>query len=492
VLVPHELRERASRFGGRVALSVVGGPSLTFGEWDKLASALARGLAAAGVDRGDRVALLFANADAADFWVGYVAAHRAGAAAVPVNARYAPREIAHVLRDSGAKVVLSAGDHLERTRQLHGLPPMTIAAVADLIDDNDSPFEVTVGGDDLADLFYTSGTTGLPKGVVSTHGSSSTHGMAVVETGGVLLSAIPLATFTGVQGALLTPLRLGTTSVTFPRFDAHDFVREAVARRASWLLLVPAQILLLLESGALEGVDLSGVDAVMFGGAPTPPTAVARLAELFPRAMILNGYGLTEGGGSVCVLPPGEAARRPGSVGKPMAGVSVQVVGGDGGATVPGEVGEITLRVPFGQRRYWHDDPEGTFRDGWVRTGDLGRVDDDGFLYVVGRTKDVIIRGGFNITPVEVENAIYEHPAVAEVAVVGVAHTVLGQDVCAVIRARRGATAPALDELREFLAERIADYKQPRRLIVLEMPLPRTAAGKVDKAALSASLPGLE
>ncbi|HEV7688062.1 MAG TPA: AMP-binding protein, partial [Acidimicrobiia bacterium] len=282
VLVPHELRDRASRFGGRDALVVVGGPSLTYDEWDRRASALARGLAAAGVERGDRVALLFANADAVDFWVGYVAAHRAGAAAVPVNARYAAREIAHVLRDSGATVVLSAGEHLERARQLHGLPPTRVVALTELIDEDDSPFEVTVGDDDLADLFYTSGTTGLPKGVASTHGSSSTHAMTAVEAGGVLLSAIPLATFTGVQGALLTPLRLGTTSVTFPRFDAHDFAREAVVRRASWLLLVPAQILLLLESGALEGADLSGVGAVMFGGSPTPPAAVARLAELFP------------------------------------------------------------------------------------------------------------------------------------------------------------------------------------------------------------------
>jgi long-chain acyl-CoA synthetase len=175
-----------------------------------------------------------------------------------------------------------------------------------------------------------------------------------------------------------------------------------------------------------------------------------------------------------------------------MAGVSVRVVGGDGAPAADGEVGEITLRVPSGQRRYWHDDPEGTFQDGWVRTGDLGRLDEDGFLYVVGRTKDVIIRGGYNITPVEVENAIYEHPAVAEVAVVGVDHAVLGQDVCAVVRARHGATMPALAELREFLSERIADYKQPRRLVVLEVPLPRTPAGKVDKEALSAALPASE
>jgi acyl-CoA synthetase (AMP-forming)/AMP-acid ligase II len=199
---------------------------------------------------------------------------------------------------------------------------------------------------------------------------------------------------------------------------------------------------------------------------------------------------LTEGGGSVCVLPAGEAARRPGSVGKPVGGVGLRVVDATGEPVANGEVGEITLRLPAGERRYWNDEQanERTFRDGWVHTGDLGKIDDEGFLYVVGRTKDVIIRGGYNITPVEVENALYEHPDVAEVAVVGIAHPVLGQDVCAVVRWRSGAVTPEVTEVRAFLADRIADYKRPRRIVTSPGPLPRTAAGKVDKAAVLAFL----
>jgi long-chain acyl-CoA synthetase len=491
VLVPHELRDRAARFGDRVALRVVGGASLSFADWDRRASALGRGLAATGVVRGDRVALLMANADAADFWIGYVGAHRAGAAAVPVNARYAAREVAHVLRDSAATVILSAGEHLARVRELRGVPEATSVTVDEVSSDDDSPFEVELGDDDLADLFYTSGTTGLPKGVLSTHGNAAHHGRGVLEAGGTLLSAIPLATFTGVQGALLTPLRLGTTSVVQPHFEVHAFVDEAERVGAQWLLLVPAQIVLLLDSGALTGRDLSSVAVVMFGGSPTPPAAVAGLAAALPSAVLINGYGLTEGGGSVCILPAGEAVRRPGSVGKPMPGVEVRAVD-ESDADVPvGEVGEIVLRVPRGQRRYWNDAPatERTFRNGWVHTGDLGRFDDEGFLYVVGRIKEVIIRGGFNITPVEVENALYEHPDIAEVAVVGVDHPILGQDVCAVVRPRHGAVAPDLDSLRLFLADRIADYKRPRQLVLRTEPLPRTPAGKVDKDAVAASLP---
>ena len=494
--VPLELRDRAARFPDRLALRVVDGPALTFAEWDRKADELAHGLVNAGVERGDRVALLFSNADAADFWVGYVGSHRAGAAAVPVNARYAAREIGHVIRDSGAAVVLSAGEHLQRLSALHGVTLPRTGTVAELSIPcpEGERMDVELRDDDLADLFYTSGTTGLPKGVVSTHANASAHAMAVMEGGGILMSAIPLASFTGVQGGLLTPLRLGITSVVVPSFDTARVAELIESLKPQFLLLVPAQILLLLESGDLQGKDLSSVLAVMFGGSPTPPSAVSELTALFGNAVLLNGYGLTEGGGSVCVLPPGEAVRRPGSVGKPAGGVGLRLIDQAGAEVPQGEVGEITLRLSAGQRRYWNDEAgtAETFRDGWVRTGDLGRIDEDGFLYVVGRTKDVIIRGGYNITPVEVENALYEHPDIAEVAVVGVTHPVLGQDVCAVIRLRHGAPALSVDETRAFLQDRIADYKRPRRLVLREHALPRTAMGKVDKARLLEELDELE
>src|SRR5205085_229305 len=207
--------------------------------------------------------------------------------------------------------------------------------------------------------------------------------------------------------------------------------------------------------------------AVMFGGAPTPPAAVQALADAVPKAVLLNGYGLTEGGASVCVLPPGEARRRPGSVGRPMPGAEVGVVDEDGQAVPTGEVGEIVLKVPTGERRFWGDDEATarTWRDGWVYTGDLGRLEDEGYLYVVDRKKDMILRGGYNVYSVEVEDALHEHPDIVEVAAVGIPHPVLGQDVCAVVRLRAGAPPLTVEDVRAFLADRLADYKLPRRLV---------------------------
>ncbi len=477
--VPEELADRAARFGDRTAVRVDGGPALTYREWDRMANAVARGMAAAGVSRGDRVVLLLTNAEACDFAIAFAACHRAGAAAVPVNPRYAAREIDHILRDSGARLVV-AGTEIER---VHGVPARSCEQLAT---GGDAPTACELSPDDLSEIFYTSGTTGLPRGVASTHANSAQHAMAPLEAGGVLLHSIPLATFTGVQGGVLTPLRLAVTALVLPRFDAARFAELIAAEHPLWLLMVPAHILLLLESGVLEGCDTSSVAIAMFGGAPTPPAAVLRLGELLPNAMLLNGYGLTEGGGSVCVLPPGEAARRPGSVGKPMRGVEVRIVDDLGDPVATDETGEITLRIPAGERRYWND-PEAsarTWRAGWVHTGDLGRLDGDGFLYVIDRAKDVIIRGGYNVASAEVESAIHEQPDIAECAVVGIPHPILGQDIAAVVRLRDGAAALTLDDLRGRLADALADYKLPRVLILTTEPLPRNPSGKLNKPAI--------
>jgi acyl-CoA synthetase (AMP-forming)/AMP-acid ligase II len=304
------------------------------------------------------------------------------------------------------------------------------------------------------------------------------------------LHAIPLSTFTGVHGGLVTPMRLGITSLVQPSFDTARFAALVESERAQFLLMVPAQIALLLASEQLPKHDVSSVQTVMFGGAPTPPAQIEALTEALPRAILLNGYGLTEAGGSICVLPPGEAARRPGSVGKPLPGVQVRVVDDTGADVAPGDVGEILLHIAAGQRGYFGD-PEATARtwqDGWVHSGDLGKFDADGFLYVVDRTKDMVIRGGYNIYSVEVEDALHEHPDILEVAVVGIPHAMLGQDVCAVIRQQPGSPPLDVATLHTVLADRLADYKHPRRVVVRTEPLPRNAMGKLDKSAILNSL----
>ena len=395
---------------------------------------------------------------------------------MPINPRYARREVDHIVADCSPHLVLEAS----------GVRKM----VTDGADT--SPFRVEVDDDDVADIFYTSGTSGLPKGVVSTHANAGHHSLKPMEAGGVFQHSMPLATFTGVHGALLTPMRLGVTSVVQPGFDTARFAELIEQQGANYVLMVPAQILLLLEAGTLALRDTSSVLAVMFGGAPTPPAAVEALGDAFPNAVLINGYGLTEAGASICALPPGEARSRPGSVGKPMPGAEVRVVDDDGVDVAAGEVGEIVLKVPTGERRYWGDDEATaqTWRGGWVYTGDLGRIDDDGYLYVVDRKKDMILRGGYNIYCVEVEDGLHAHPDVVEAAAVGIPHKMLGQDVCAVVRLRPEAPPLTVDSVRAFLGDRLADYKLPRRVEVRTEPLPRTGMGKIDKQALLAELEG--
>jgi acyl-CoA synthetase (AMP-forming)/AMP-acid ligase II len=490
-LLPDELQEAAERFPDRIAVEVVDGDAMGFAAWDARSNALARTFVGDhGVHPGDRVMLLLPPELADRFAIAYIAAHKAGAVVVPVNPRYAPRELEHIVANSEPVLIVTGGDQEQRARDVHAGRVLGDAEWPAATTGTAAPFRVARTETDLAEILYTSGTTGLPKGVTSTHASVLANEAAPLEQHLMLLHSAPLPTTFGSLGALIMPLRLGMTSVALPRFDRERFASLIEERRPAWLLMVPAQILLLLESGALAGRDTESVRMVMFGSAPTPPGALAALADAFPRAALVNGYGLTEGGGSTCTMPPGELLRRPGSVGKPVAGAAVRIVDDGGDERPQGEVGEVTIRLGAGERSYWND-PEAsalTWRDGWVHTGDLGYFDDDGYLYLVDRKKDMINRGGYNVYSIEVEGALFEHPDVAEAAVVGVPHDVLGQDVCAVVRMRAGAAPLELDAARAFLADRLADYKLPRRLVVRDAPLPRSGMHKVDKRALLAEL----
>ena len=489
-LLPDELEAVAARFPDRVAVEVVDGDAVTFSEWDARSSSLARALVAGGVRPGDRVMLLLPPEMADRFAIAYVAAHKAGAVVVPVNPRYAPRELEHIGASADPALVVTGGDQEPRARALPARHVLGDGAWEEATRGSGARFRVEREPTDLAEILYTSGTTGLPKGVTSTHASVLANEAAPLERLLTLLHSAPLPTTFGSLGALIMPLRLAMTSIAVPRFDTGRFAALIEQRRPTWLLLVPAQILLLLESGALEGRDTRSVRMVMVGSAPTPPRALPELAAAFPRAELVNGYGLTEGGGSTCTMPPGELLRRPGSVGKPVAGASVRVVDDDGVERPQGEIGEVTIKLAAGERTYWND-PDATartWRGGWVHTGDLGYFDEDGYLYLVDRKKDMINRGGYNVYSLEVESALFEHPDVVEAAVFGVPHDVLGQDVCAVVRLRDDAEPFDLATARGFLADRLADYKLPRRLVVRDTPLPRSGMHKVDKKALLADV----
>ncbi len=504
ILTDH-LRTVAERFPDRPALRVAaadGASSMTYAEWDRRSNAVARALHGAGVAAGDRVALFVGNDCAALYQVAYFAVLKAGAVAVPINPRVARRELEYMVADSGATAIVAGPGELDRARALSasaaGSSDRRVLIIGPgacgpgegdvdgYLGGEDAEFQIEVGPDDLADILYTSGTTGRPKGVAATHRSALvSHPLMPVDKPISLLHAIPLATFLGTHGTQTLCLRLAVTNLLLPSFDAGRFAGLIESQRPAWIVMVPAHALLLIESGLLETIDTSSVRMLIYGSAPMPHHAVQALAAAFPRATLMNGYGLTEGGTSVVTMPPGEALRRPGSVGRPVETDVVRVLDDGGEVVAAGVIGEVAIKVEAGQR-FYHNDPEATaatWRGDWVQSGDLGYFDEDGFLYLVDRKKDVVVRGGYNVSSIEVESALHEHPDVIEAAVVGVPHPVLGQDVAAVVRLRPGA---ALDVASAgvFLAERVADYKRPRRLVTSSDPLPRTPMGKLDKAAL--------
>lgn len=507
-LIPDALRTMAERFPHRTAVMVDGGGSMTFSEWERRSNAVARGFVGRGLLPGDRVAMLLANDDAILCYVAYMAAQKAGGVATPINARLARSEIAHILAIAKPKVVVASGHQLTRAQDaaigLDGSPfivgpdqPMGPAGSADshaldweeLESSGGAAFQVATSASDLADLLFTSGTTGLPKGVASNHENVLSIPVSPSELESAFLHAAPLGTALGTYGAMIACLRLALTNTCLPSFSTSRFAALIEDRRPGWLMVVPAHVHLLRETAALEVTDTSSVQIVLCGTAPMPHETFRWLATTFSEAMVMNAYSLTEAGDSACLMSFADSIEHPGSVGKPIAGGAVRVLDEAGSDLAPNEVGELTLRIRSG-RRFYFDDPDATdatWRDGWVHTGDLGYVDAEGFVYLVDRKKDMIIRGGYNVYSVEVENALHEHPAIAEAAVFGIPHRILGQDVAAVARLKEGASLD-LGALHEFLGDRLADYKQPHQLVISDVALPRTALDKVDKIALRSSL----
>ena len=488
MLVPDLLRKEAARDGARIAVQVDGGERLTCGAWEASSNRLSRGLVALGVAPGDRVALLFDNSDALSFLRGYMAAHKAGAVCVPLDARSTAAELAIKLDHCEPAAVL-AGAGQEAVARQSGHPrvlgPGDVAAAMD--GQSDAEHQVPRAPADLCDILYTSGTTGRPKGVACTHENvtfRAGRGLDIFR-GGTFLHAIPLHTFAGTHAMTLMPLRSGLRALIQPRFDAARFVALLAEEAVTVAYAVPSMVLLMLEEPRVAEGGFERLFLLMYGTAPMPPSAIARLAEVLPSTRLLNLYGLTEGGSAVCLLPPEEAQKRPGSIGKPLPPTELRIVDDEGAEVPAGEAGEIWLRAPVRARRYYRDEEatrEAFTDDGWVRTGDIGRVDEDGYLTLVDRKKDLIIRGGHNISAPEVEGVLVAHPGVREAAVVGVPHPVLGEDTRAFVVRAEGATLDA-EALEAWARERLASNKVPRSYrFVAE--LPRNALGKVLKREL--------
>ncbi|GAA2591400.1 long-chain fatty acid--CoA ligase [Dactylosporangium fulvum] len=468
--------------------------ALTYQELDEAAGRVAGGLATAGVRRGDRVGWILDNGSGVDALIIYHAVLRLGAVNVPVNARLAPPEVAHILRHSGARMVLVGPDHKDRARDapcdvvvlnttdplgpLRGAPVPAVAGLADT---------------DPANLLYTSGTTGRPKGVLHTHGSSLAAAIGWSDAfrltpNDVLQSPFPVTSGAGLHFNALSCLSAGAC-VVVDDYDTAASLALIAEVGATVYVAVPSIYAFWLDSPLIAEASLETLRILDYGGASMPASLIQQLRAAVPSAGLMHTYGLTEAGPGGCYLPEEYALARLGSIGNRWAGrfTQVRVVDEHGADVGPGGTGELLLRGPSIMVGYYGDQEAtaAAFLDGWLRSGDVVRVDDEGFLYHVDRRKDIIVRGGHNVAGAEVEAALHAHPAVREAAVIGVPHPRLGEDVYAVVVLRESldGSLPAPADLIAHCRELLADFKCPRRVEVVEA-LPRNAAGKVLKQVL--------
>jgi acyl-CoA synthetase (AMP-forming)/AMP-acid ligase II len=366
-----------------------------------------------------------------------------------------------------------------------------VVAYDELLASDAAGIQVPVDDEDLADIMYTSGTTGLPKGVAVRH-----RNVGMIPngdppwTGAGWLHGAPLFTFAGIS-FIFNPMKMGLAGLYLPKFDAGRWLEIVERERPMMAFLVPAMAELLVAHPDFGTRDLTSLVAVSIGSAPLAPATLLQLQERLPQATVSNSYGMTEAGPAFIVMPKDEVTKRIGSVGKPIGPMEVKVVDDELVTVTNGTVGELLTRMPGRQREYYRDDEATSAtwtEDGWLRSGDLAYLDEDGFIYIVGRKKDMIIRGGNNIYATDVEAVILEHPDVREAAVIGVPHQVLGEDVGAFVVLREGA-ALSEDELKEFCVDRLADYKRPRQ-VTFVTELPRNATGKVMKHVLREHVSG--
>jgi acyl-CoA synthetase (AMP-forming)/AMP-acid ligase II len=508
---------RASRGHGDRLFTILDDERISFDASFRAAAALAVGLQRLGVGKGDRVAIAMANQP--EWPVAFFAIVALGAVAVPLNAWWTGPELEYGLADSDAKVLIadarrwaviaphrdkapalahvlvSRGEGPTRLEDIIG-PPATWGNLPE----RDLP-EAEIAPDDEATILYTSGTTGRPKGALGTHRNLLTNILSVGYSNAraalrrgeappqpepkVALVVIPLFHCTALSAMLMGTMVAGHTLVFMRKWDPLVAMALIERERVQMTGGVPTIAWQLIEHPERGRFDLSSIETISYGGAPAAPELVRRIWEEF-GALPGNGWGMTETTATVTSHVGEDYLNRPDSCGPPVPIADLKVMSADCSRELSvGETGELWAKGPQIVKGYWNN-PEATaatFVNGWVRTGDLARLDEEGFCYIVDRAKDIVIRGGENIYSVEVENVLFEHPAVTDAALIGLPHRTLGEEPAAVVHLAHGENASE-EELKQWVRDRLAVFKTPVRIAFLREPLPRNANGKVLKKEL--------
>ena len=488
------LSQTARQYPDRPAL-VLGDEVISYKQLDEATARVAALLAGWGVGPSERVGVMLPNLP--EFAIAYYGALRAGAVVVPMNPLLKEREVSFYLSDSGAKLLFASAGFAG---------PATAGANATgsqcIVTGPESPLDELLAGvapsrevarrqaEDTAVILYTSGTTGTPKGAELTHANLARNaevslGLFTLGPDDVILGALPLFHAFGQTCGLNTAVLAGAALALVPRFDAGAVLETIEQRRVTVFEGVPTMYAALLHHPDRERFDVSTLRVCVSGGAALAVEILHAFESAF-GCLVLEGYGLSETSPVACFNHP-DRERKPGSIGTPVDGVQMRLVDDDRREVGPGEAGEVAIRGHNVMKGYWQC-PEATATaidaDGWFYSGDIGRIDEDGCFFIVDRKKELIIRGGYNVYPREIEEVIYEHQAVREAAVIGIPHPDLGEEVGAAIALKRDSEVdPA--ELRNFVKERVAAYKYPRHVWLVD-ELPKGATGKILKREIKA------
>lgn len=512
----------ATRAHGDRILTIYEDERVTYEANYRAVARLAAWLSDIGIAKGDRVALAMRNLP--EWPVIFFAAASIGAIVVPLNAWWTAGELEYGIDDSGARILFLDDERYQRLSAdmpaLPGVERIVVSRASTPLDGRASRLEdvigtpagyadlpeaalpeVTLAPDDDATIFYTSGTTGNPKGALGTHRNLTTNIMTSGYAGAraalrrgeeppapqprTFLACIPLFHVTACSATMMGVLASGSTMIFMRKWDAIRAMEIIETEQVHITGGVPTIAWQLLEHPDRANYDLSSLESIAYGGAPSAPELVRRIYSEF-GALPGNGWGMTETMATVTSHAAEDYLNRPLSAGPPVAVADLKIVADDGVTELPvGEVGELWARGPMVVRGYWNR-PEATaatFVDGWVRTGDLARLDEEGFVYIVDRAKDMVIRGGENIYSSEVENVLYAHPAVTDCALIGIPHRTLGEEPAAVVHLAPGMTATEA-ELQAWVRERLAVFKTPVAIRFVQETLPRNANGKILKKDL--------